>query len=162
MVLLLHFKKRFGIIYFIIRKVSHLAWHAGVFILPVLGVGWQYASVEVPLLMIPLPFPRMMIDEWLWSVSWNDDWQQTLLSTWRKSCRWAACHFKNFETGSEAHPVPSLISSRGSSPGPKPAEAWSWPLTSISCWGYGSVQMCVHFPVSSWHAHGQLYQLHAV
>jgi hypothetical protein len=62
------------------------------------------------------------------------------LSTWRKSCRWAACHFKNFETSSVAHWAPSVISSRGSSPGPKLAEAWSWPLTSISCWGYGSVQ----------------------
>jgi len=60
------------------------------------------------------------------------------------------------------HPATSLISSRGSSPGPKPAEAWSWPLTSISFWGYGSVQMCVHFPVSSWRAQGQLYQLHTV
>jgi hypothetical protein len=123
MVFLLHFKKSFGIIYFNVGKVSHLAWHAVVFILPVLGVGWHYVSVEVPLLMSPLPFLRMTIDEWMWSILSNVDWHQTTLSTWRKSCRWAACHFNNFETGSEAHPAPSLIGFRGSSPGPKWAEA---------------------------------------
>jgi hypothetical protein len=81
-VLLLHFMKCFGIVSFIIRKVPHLAWCTVVFILSVLWVGWHYASMEVPLLMIPLLFPQIMINEWMWSVLWNEDWHQTTYVLW--------------------------------------------------------------------------------
>ena len=146
MVRLLHFKKCFGIVSSMIGKVSHLEWHTVVFILSVLGVGWHYASVEECLLVIQLPFPPND-DRWM-NVKFIVKWGLTPdnLSTGRKSSHWVACHFKNFETGSEAHPAPSLIGSRGSSPWAKLAEVCSWPLSSISCWGYGSISaaVCLH------------------
>jgi hypothetical protein len=39
------------------------------------------------------------------------------------------------QTGSGAHPAFYPMGTRGAFPGDKAAGAWSWPFTSIKCWG---------------------------
>jgi len=72
------------------------------------------------------------------------------------------CHC--VQTSSGAHPASFPVGTRGPSPGSKAAGVWSWPLTSIKCWGYKcmelaipSLPICLHGMVLSW-AQGQLHK----
>jgi len=38
------------------------------------------------------------------------------------------------------------MGTRGAFPGGKVARAWSWPLTSICCWGQECMQLYLHSP----------------
>ena len=110
---------------------------------PVIGVA--YASIEVPLVIVPQACSWIMMHE-LW---WNDDTPENFVIL-RNTCRRAKSHFENFDTG-------FLIRSGRSSPGLKPSQRDSGHSPPYRAEVVDECSCTYTAHMSTWLAQGQLY-----